>query len=192
MTFSREESYSVSTLTDASPKKSKTRAAILAAALRVISANGITNLTLDLVAKEAGVSKGGLLYHFASKDELIMGLVDEGLEAFERKVNEKVKDRSAARLALFRAYVETCFGAGRRRSNPGMIAAMILFPDSMDSARVRRKAWQRRLEADGASAALAELAHLAAIGLAFADVTNYCPPDEKLRQEIIELLLSWR
>jgi AcrR family transcriptional regulator len=181
----------VTTLPDVSPKKSKTRAAILAAALRVISAHGITNLTLDLVAKEAGVSKGGLLYHFASKDELIMGLVDEGLDSFERKVNEKVKDRPA-KLALFRAYVETCFGAGRRRSNPGMIAAMILFPDSMDQARVRRKAWQRQLEADGASAALAELAHLAAIGLAFADVTNYCPPDEKLRQEIIELLLSWR
>ncbi|WP_309129367.1 helix-turn-helix domain-containing protein [Microbacterium sp.] len=31
--------------------------------------------TLDAVARTAGVSKGGLLYHFASKDELAAGLV---------------------------------------------------------------------------------------------------------------------
>jgi len=32
--------------------------------------------TLDAVARRAGVSKGGLLYHFASKDDLAAGLVD--------------------------------------------------------------------------------------------------------------------
>lgn len=32
--------------------------------------------TLDATAQAAGVSKGGLLYHFASKDELVEGLLD--------------------------------------------------------------------------------------------------------------------
>ena len=32
--------------------------------------------TLDAVARRAGVSKGGLLYHFASKDDLAAGLVN--------------------------------------------------------------------------------------------------------------------
>jgi len=32
--------------------------------------------TLDATAQAAGVSKGGLLYHFASKEELITGLID--------------------------------------------------------------------------------------------------------------------
>lgn len=32
--------------------------------------------TLETVAKAAGVSKGGLLYHFASKDDLATGLTD--------------------------------------------------------------------------------------------------------------------
>jgi AcrR family transcriptional regulator len=181
-----------STLSERGPKKSKTRAAILAAAERVMSEQGITNLTLDLVAKEAGVSKGGLLYHFASKDELIMGLLDEGYNRFEQRVNERAENASDARRALFRAYVEVTLAKGRKRSRPALIGAMILHPDAMSHAREVRKTWQQRLEADGASAALAELAHLASIGLAFAEATNYCPPDEDLRQQMIDLLLSCR
>ena len=33
-------------------------------------------MTLQAVADEAGVSKGGLLYHFSSKSELVRGLVE--------------------------------------------------------------------------------------------------------------------
>jgi AcrR family transcriptional regulator len=47
---------------------------ILDAAADVITARGISAFTLDAVAQAAGVSKGGLLYHFSSKDSLISGL----------------------------------------------------------------------------------------------------------------------
>ena len=36
---------------------------------------GLLAMTLDRIAEEAGVSKGGLLYHFPSKDELIVALL---------------------------------------------------------------------------------------------------------------------
>lgn len=39
-------------------------------------ADGERAATLESVAKTAGVSKGGLLYHFASKDDLEAGLVE--------------------------------------------------------------------------------------------------------------------
>ncbi|MDO8275460.1 MAG: TetR/AcrR family transcriptional regulator, partial [Serpentinimonas sp.] len=44
-----------------------TRNALLEATNTVILRDGIAHLTLEAVAKEAGVSKGGLLYHFPSK-----------------------------------------------------------------------------------------------------------------------------
>lgn len=47
---------------------------ILDAAEDLIIARGISAFTLDAVAQAAGVSKGGLLYHFNSKDNLISGL----------------------------------------------------------------------------------------------------------------------
>jgi AcrR family transcriptional regulator len=47
---------------------------ILDAAEDLICTRGIAGFTLDAVAQAAGVSKGGLLYHFNSKDSLISGL----------------------------------------------------------------------------------------------------------------------
>ena len=49
--------------------------AILEAAIRVANRDGLLSLTLEHVAAEAGVSKGGLLYHFPSKAELVRRMV---------------------------------------------------------------------------------------------------------------------
>ena len=51
------------------------RERVLDAYQSILIADGERAATLDAVARRAGVSKGGLLYHFASKDELIGGLV---------------------------------------------------------------------------------------------------------------------
>ena len=48
---------------------------LLDAAERVVRRDGVARLTLDAVAAEAGTSKGGLLYHFASRDALITAMV---------------------------------------------------------------------------------------------------------------------
>lgn len=47
------------------------RSSILLAASIVVKNNGVEKLTLEAVAKEAGVSKGGLLHHFPNKEALI-------------------------------------------------------------------------------------------------------------------------
>jgi AcrR family transcriptional regulator len=52
------------------------RTRVLDAAESIVLARGVPALTLDAAAKLAGVSKGGLLYHFATKQALLRGLVD--------------------------------------------------------------------------------------------------------------------
>ena len=44
-----------------------TQKAILDAANRIVIGQGVERLTLEQVAAEAGMSKGGLLYHFPRK-----------------------------------------------------------------------------------------------------------------------------
>lgn len=56
-------------------KASPVREKILEAAEMHVLEQGTSSLTLDAVAKAAELSKGGLLYHFPNKDELIKGLV---------------------------------------------------------------------------------------------------------------------
>ncbi|MFM7780846.1 MAG: helix-turn-helix domain-containing protein, partial [Alphaproteobacteria bacterium] len=48
---------------------------ILDAAENLIIARGVGAMTLEAVAREARVSKGGLLYHFASKEALLEALL---------------------------------------------------------------------------------------------------------------------
>lgn len=57
----------------ASAPVSRARERILEAAERVIGDVGAARMTLDGVAHAAGVSKGGLPYHFPSK-ELLLGV----------------------------------------------------------------------------------------------------------------------
>ncbi|WAU82797.1 TetR/AcrR family transcriptional regulator [Streptomyces sp. Qhu-G9] len=50
------------------------RTQILEAAARVVEREGVKSVTFDSVAAEAGLTKGGLLYHFASRDDLVQGI----------------------------------------------------------------------------------------------------------------------
>ncbi|GAA1765524.1 TetR/AcrR family transcriptional regulator [Agromyces humatus] len=52
------------------------REAVLDAFERIIIAEGERAATLDATARAAGVSKGGLLYHFGSRHALIAGLIE--------------------------------------------------------------------------------------------------------------------
>lgn len=58
----------------AAPPDTRTR--ILDAAERIVRARGVSALTLEAAAREAGISKGGLLYHFAAKEALLAGLLN--------------------------------------------------------------------------------------------------------------------
>ena len=52
------------------------RDSILDATERVIVGQGLARTTLEAIALEAGISKGGLLYHFPNKKELLLELIE--------------------------------------------------------------------------------------------------------------------
>ena len=64
---------------------------LIKAAAAVIRRDGAQALTLEAVAAEAGVSKGGLLYHFKSKRELLDGLVERWLDDFQHDIDKLQK-----------------------------------------------------------------------------------------------------
>ena len=58
------------------PPPPAARAKVLHAYAEILVASGERAATLEAVAEQAGVSKGGLLYHFPSKEALAEGLVE--------------------------------------------------------------------------------------------------------------------
>ena len=65
-------------------KEKSAREKLLEAADQIAREAGPSNLSLDAVALKAGVSKGGLLYHFPSKAKLLEALVETHLLDFDK------------------------------------------------------------------------------------------------------------
>ena len=63
-----------------------TRDIILSAAANIVMEQGVSRMTLGAVAQEAGVSKGGLLYHFPSKDALVQGMVEHMAQEYTARI----------------------------------------------------------------------------------------------------------
>ncbi|WP_024801349.1 TetR/AcrR family transcriptional regulator [Nocardia sp. BMG51109] len=99
-----------------------TRDRILDALETLLLDKGMSQVTLENVAATAGVSKGGLLYHFKNKDALLAGLVRRLGERTDQQLNNAVaqgksvaewylqapspdNDSDALELALYRSMV---------------------------------------------------------------------------------------
>ena len=108
------------------------KSSILKAANNVIYEKGITGFTIEEVANRAGVSKGGLLHHYKSKDELIGAMI----ENLVQKLNKATKDRvrhtpDYTEADMLCASVIECFNAVKAHSeiNAGLFAAAALNRD---------------------------------------------------------------
>lgn len=59
---------------------------ILDAAVEVALKDGIIAMTLDGVCKHVGISKGGLVHHFRSKDILLVEMMERFVDHFEQRL----------------------------------------------------------------------------------------------------------
>ena len=83
--------------------------AILEAAIRVASRDGLQATTLDKVAEEAGVTKGGVLYHFASKDDLLRRMMEHFANEVEQGLVTRIADDPHADRRWVRAMIDMVF-----------------------------------------------------------------------------------
>jgi AcrR family transcriptional regulator len=158
-----------------------TRGKLISAAAGVIRRDGAQALTLDAVAAEAGVSKGGLLYHFKSKRELLDGLVARWLDDFQ-------EDIDAAPGGFPQGYVKACDGA--KAEEAGLLAALVADPAVLAVVRERYATWQDRIATEGGDPVEATVARLAADGLWLADLLGMAPPEGELRERVLARLLE--
>ncbi len=91
--------------------------AILEAAIRVAGRDGLLATTLDKVAAEAGVTKGGVLYHFASKDELLTRMMEHFAAEVEQGLITRIANDPAADRRWVRAMIDMVFGAEPDKSH---------------------------------------------------------------------------
>lgn len=78
----------------------RTRQAIVDRAVVVASEDGLEGLTIGRLATDLGLSKGGVLNHFVSKEELQLATVDAAVTIFRREVWDGAADAAPGRARL--------------------------------------------------------------------------------------------
>src|SRR6476620_1129196 len=147
------------------------RLALLKAAFREVAEKGFAEVTLDDIARRAGVSKGITLYYFSSKEDLfrrLFGWLVDSIHARMREAVSEVSDPLAKVRALvaitfpspsknrafFRAFVDFCGLAARREGFREVTARFYRGCREIDGAIIeegmRRGVFARR-EADSAA-----------------------------------------
>ncbi|MGH8873076.1 MAG: TetR/AcrR family transcriptional regulator [Acidimicrobiia bacterium] len=79
------------------------RAALIRAAYKVMARDGVHRVPLQQIATEAGVSKGLLIYHFQTKDGLVLASLEWVLEATETRIRRRLAESDDPARAI--AYV---------------------------------------------------------------------------------------
>lgn len=73
---------------------------IFQAAIDIFSERGFDKATMDDIAARANVAKGTIYYHFKSKEELFLFLVEEGIDLLQESVNELIQSEMSGRQKL--------------------------------------------------------------------------------------------
>lgn len=112
------------------PRPPAARDKVLDAFAAIVAEQGEQAATMDAVAARAGVSKGGLLYHFGSREALVDGLVERLLADGEADVAEM---RAAPEGAV--AYYLATSADSPREINVLYVAASRIMQTGAESAR---------------------------------------------------------
>jgi AcrR family transcriptional regulator len=147
-------------------KPTITRERLLEIAEVVVRNDGAAALTIDALAKAAGISKGGVQYSFSSKDDLIRALVERWTHQFDERLGA-IDDLSPSDLV--RKYIEVMrtSQAAMNAKMAGLMIAYIQNPQHLEETRDWYRSMFERLGGDTTEAQAARVALLAIEGLFF-------------------------
>ncbi|NEI48003.1 TetR family transcriptional regulator [Rhizobium leguminosarum] len=80
---------------------------ILDGVVRLIERDGVTGVTFDAVAAETGVTRGGVIYHFSSREDLILATHEHLAQQLETQLRDLAPDPECA-TDRYAAYVQSC------------------------------------------------------------------------------------
>lgn len=161
--------------------------------MRLVREQGLEVLTLEAVALQAGVSKGGLLYHFPSKDALLAGMAHYLIEEFEQAVEAAAaQDTDISPGRWLRAYVRVTFA--ECVSNDTLLQGLIALAAENPALSVPKgeafRRWQERAEGDGLEKQRATIVRYAADGFWLADWLGVAEKEGAEREALRDALLA--
>lgn len=174
------------------PHLSSIRDRILDAVGELSMTLGAGNFTLEQVAQAAGVSKGGLLYHFPSKEALLLAMGERFLQTFDsarREARARLPDEPAADLkasvlgVLCRPASGNCQGAAILTAAANDPALVSMFRTCLAEYTKELATWSGSFERKA-------IVSLAVDGLMLREALRISPFSPEQRDAVIHALLQ--
>lgn len=176
-------------------RSERSRKIAIQAALAIIARDGPGHLTFDAMARESGISKGGLMHQFPNKGAVLKALLEHEMEYFAKfsgdylaATGDTLPEPSlSAQIAVLREVM----------SNPhpaafAIIAALVEDPGLLSISRDAAEKTVQQIKAESDDPDLSLLRWQAAQGLALTVLFGMSPLSGKERERLFERLLDDR
>ena len=167
------------------------RRKLIKATKRILREGGyFTKFSLEQVAQEAGVSKGGLLHHFPDKESLLRAASRDSTEQFEVEYGEELAQEDETAGRYVRAYIRAALDTRHQRvlETSPVLLAFLRSSDNEADVKTRFAHWQEQIEQDKLDPVLATIIRFAVDGLLYTEIIDAQPIDSELREQVIQRL----
>ncbi|MBN3757659.1 TetR/AcrR family transcriptional regulator [Paraburkholderia sp. Tr-20389] len=182
---------------DNQTRSENTRKKAIEAALSILTREGVGGLTFDSLSRESGISKGGLLHQFRTKDGVLKALLDHQRQQFERIGHEHMAKAGAAKtepclssqIAIYRESVKQPHSVAR-----AVLAALVENPELLAEMKATDVERMKKMREESSDLELSLLRYFAASGLAFNALLGMSHLPESMMNRLFDRLLdeaSW-
>lgn len=164
------------------------RTKIIQAAEDLVIELGARHLTIDAVAEKAGMSKGGFLYHFPSKEALLMAMLERRVA---RREERRQKELSGSVNELTAHVLSSLEDDERlRKLSAALLAAVAHDPQLLAPYRKEYRKFIERSINKGIPLEKVAVILLAADGLTLLEVLSMSPFTPFERKKIVKEIIS--
>jgi AcrR family transcriptional regulator len=168
------------------PSDARDRA--LGAAIVIASRDGVGSLTIEAVAREAELSKGGVLHHFKTKDALVLAMVERLCDMFEAGVLAAAEADPDPVGRQTRAFLAALAPEELTTVSRALLAAVAHDPKLLEPLRRAYTRCYARVENDGIDPVDAHIVRLAADAMWMSDVFDLPPIDREMQKQVMDRL----
>jgi AcrR family transcriptional regulator len=115
-------------------------------AIEIALSKGLGELTVQSVADAAGVTKGGFMHHFPSKDALLRAIFDKTLIAIDVEIDKCMAEDECAYGSFSRAYIAATFNYTEKVVSDGYALISILTLGNYGLGQLWNSWYSKRLE----------------------------------------------
>lgn len=178
---------------DNATRSERSRNAALEAAIAIIARDGPGRLTLDAIARESGLSKGGVMHQFRTKEAVLKALLERQMAHFAEFSSRHLAKVSATsanpELATELATVREAANAPNSAAL-ALVAAMVENPELMSLPRELEMKRVAAIKAEAADPDLALLRWAAARGLLLSGLFGMSPLSQAEHDHLFARLLD--